>query len=69
MKKIVGQNPHLQPGVIRLESRAARLVPPEGILALLDPVLNLCPAVICLDDLASSKPGVCHDEPDPGGTG
>ena len=51
VKKIVCQNPHLQSGFVRLESRTTRLVPTEGILALLDPVLYLRPAVIDLDHL------------------
>ena len=66
VKKIVCENPHLQSGFVRLEFRTTGLVPTERVLALLDPVLDLCPAIVNLDHLAGSKSGVCHNEPNPG---
>ena len=66
MEKIVGDHAHLEPGLVRLETPAARLVPPQRILALFDPVFDLCPAVVDLHHLRRLEPGVGHDEPNPG---
>ena len=49
MQEIVGQNPHLQPGLVGLEPLATGLVPAKRVLPFLDPVFDLCPAVIDLD--------------------
>ncbi len=38
VEKIVGDHAHLEPGLVRLETPAARLVPPQRILALFDTV-------------------------------
>ena len=38
------------------------LIPAKSLLALLDPVLNIDPAVIDLDHLGLGQPGVGHDE-------
>jgi len=38
VEKIVGDHTSLEPRLVRLETPAARLVPPQRILALLDPV-------------------------------
>ena len=41
---------------------AARLVPPQSVFALLDPVFNVAPSVVNPDHFASLKPGIGHDE-------
>ena len=51
MQEVVGQNPHLQPGLVGLEPLATGFVPAQGVLAFLDPVFDLGPAVIDLDHL------------------
>ena len=40
VEKVVGQKPHLKPGLVRIEFVATGLVPPECVLAFLDPVFN-----------------------------
>ncbi|MDV2502390.1 MAG: hypothetical protein RX318_00335 [bacterium] len=45
VQEVVGQNPHLQPGLVGLETVATGLVPVQDVLALLDPVLGFTPAV------------------------
>ncbi len=62
VQKIVGQNPHLQPGLVGLETMATGLVPAQGVLALLDPVLDIAPAIVDLDHLRPVEPGIGHDE-------
>jgi hypothetical protein len=37
MQEVVGQNPHLQPGLVRLEALATGFVPAQGIF----PLFNL----------------------------
>ena len=54
MQKVVGQNPHLQPGLVGLEPLTASLVPAQGVLPFLDPVFYLGPAVIDLYPLEQS---------------
>ena len=49
MQEVVGQKPHLQPGLVGLEPLAAGFVPTQGVLPFLDPVFYLGPAVIDLD--------------------
>jgi hypothetical protein len=41
MQEVVGQNPHLQPGLVGFEALAAGLVPAQGVFALLDPVFRI----------------------------
>ena len=45
MQEIVRQKPHLQPGFFGLKAMATRFVPAQAVLALLDSVFYLCPAV------------------------
>ena len=56
VQEVVGQNPHLQPGLVGLETLATGLVPAQGVLALFDPVFDLCPAIIDLDHFTSMQP-------------
>ena len=56
MEKVVGQNPHLQPGLIGLETLATGLVPAQDVLALFDPVFDFSPAVIDLDHFTGRQP-------------
>ena len=49
VQEIVRQKPHLQPGLVGLKAMATRFVPAQGVLALLDPVFYLCPAIVDLD--------------------
>ena len=41
MQKVVSQNPHLQSGLVGLETLATGLVPAQCVLPLFDPVLKL----------------------------
>ena len=66
MQEIVGQNPHLQPGLVGLEPLATGFVPPKSVLPFLDPVFDLGPAVIDLDHLPGRKPGVGDHKANPG---
>ena len=66
MQEVVGQNPHLQPGLVGLEPLATGLVPAQGVLAFLDPVFHLAPAVIDLDHLTGRQPGVGDHKADAG---
>jgi len=43
MQEIIGQNPHLQRGLVGLETLGNGLVPAESIFALLDPVSQIAP--------------------------
>ena len=45
MQKVVGQNHHLQPGLVGLERLATGLVLAQGVLPFLDPVFDLGPPV------------------------
>ena len=45
---------------------ATRFVPPQTVLALLDPVFNVASAVVYLDHLVCRKPGIGHNEIVPG---
>jgi hypothetical protein len=45
VQKIVGQHPHLQPGLVGLKPLATGLVLTESIPAFLDAVLPLAPAL------------------------
>jgi len=65
VQEVVGQNPHLQPGLVGLETMATGLVPAQGVLALLDPVLDIAPAIVDLDQLRPVEPGIGHDEANP----
>ena len=51
MQEVVGQNSHLQAGLISFKTLAVCLVPAEGILALLDPVFYFGPALLSLPGL------------------
>jgi hypothetical protein len=66
VEEVVGQNPHLEPGLVGLEVLATGLVPPESVLSFLDPVFYLGPAIIDLDHLAGRQPGVGDHQADPG---
>src|SRR5208337_3437289 len=66
MQKVVGQNPHLQHGLVGLEPLAAGLIPTQGVFAFLDPVFYLGPAIIDLDHLTGRQPGVGDHKADPG---
>ena len=66
VQEVVGQNPHLQPGLVGLEPLATGLVPAQGVFALLDPVFHIPPAVIDLDHLAGRQPGVGNHKADAG---
>src|SRR5208282_4276819 len=57
MQEVVSQNPHLQPGLVGLKPLAAGLVQTESILALLNPVFHIPPAVIDLGHLTGRVPG------------
>jgi len=60
VQDVVSQNPHLQPGLIGLETLATGLVPAQGVLSLLNPVFHIPPPVIDLDYLAGWQSGVGH---------
>jgi hypothetical protein len=64
MLEVVSQNPNLQPGLVGLKTLAAGLVPTESILALLNPVLHISPAVIDHDHPAGREPGVGEHKTD-----
>jgi hypothetical protein len=49
MREIARQQPHLQPGLVGLKAMATRFIPTQGVLALLYPVFQLCPAIVDLD--------------------
>ena len=49
VQEIERQKPHLQPGLVGLKAMATCFVPVQCILALLDPVFQLCPAIVDLD--------------------
>ena len=68
MQEVIGQNPHLQPGLVGLEPLATGLVPPQSVLPFLDPVFHICPAVIDFDHLTGRQPGVGDHKTDPGKT-
>ena len=64
VKQVVGQGPHLEAGMVGPEAVAAGLVPAQGVLPLLDPVLDITPTIVDLHHLRSVEPGVGHDEID-----
>ena len=64
VKQVVGQGPHLEAGLIGPEAVATGLVPAQGVLPLLDPVLDITPTIVDLHHLRSVEPGVGHDEID-----
>ncbi len=64
VKQVVGQGPHLEAGTVGPEAVAAGLVPPQGVLPLLDPVLDISPAIVDLHHLRPREPGIGHDETD-----
>jgi hypothetical protein len=66
MEEIVGQNPHLQAGLVGLEPLATGFVPAQGVLPFLDPVFDLGPTVIDFDHLTGRQPGAGNHEADPG---
>ena len=49
VQEVVGQNLHLQPGVIGLKPLAAGLVPTQCIFAFLNPVFHISSAIIDFD--------------------
>ena len=49
VQEIVGQKPHLQSDLVGLKGMATRFVQAQGIIALLDPVFYLSPAILELD--------------------
>ena len=55
MQEIVGQNPHLQPGLVGFKALAAGLVPAQGIFPLLDPVFHVAPAIVNFDHFTGWK--------------
>ena len=65
VKQVVGQKPHLASGLVRIEFVATGLVPTQGILAFLDTILHVRPAVVGFHDLLGRQPGVGHDETHP----
>ncbi len=66
MEEIIGQNPHLQPGLVGLEPLPAGLVPTQSVFAFLDSVFHIAPPVVDLDHLAGWQPGVSDQKTDPG---
>jgi len=66
VQEVVGQNPHLQPGLVGLEPLAAGLVPAQGVFALLDSVFYIPPAIIDFDHLGGWQSGVGDHKIDPG---
>jgi len=56
MEQVVCEKAHLQPGFVRPEPVAARLVPAQGVLAFLDPVFNISSPVVHLDHFTRCKP-------------
>ena len=51
VKQVIGQKPHLEPGLVRLKLVATGLVPTEGVFAFLYSILHICPAIVYLDNL------------------
>ena len=66
MQEVVGRNPHPESKLVGLEPLTIGLVPPQGVLALLDPVFYLGRSVIDLDHLAGWQSGVGDHKTDPG---
>ena len=64
MKQVVGQGPHLETGLIGFKAVAAGLVPAQGVLPLLDPVLGISSGIVDLHRLRFVEPGIGHDEID-----
>ncbi len=65
VQEVVRQNPHEQPGLIRCEPTATRLVPGERVLTLFDPVLNVATPVVHVDHISDRELRVGHDKADP----
>ncbi len=64
VKKIVGQDTHLQTCMVGVKTAAAGLVPAQSVLALLYPVLYFPAFIVDFHDLFASKPGVGYDKTD-----
>ncbi len=65
VQEVVGQNPHLETGLVGLEPLATGFVPTQGVLAFFDPVFHIPPAVIDLDHFTGRQPGVGDHKADP----
>jgi hypothetical protein len=63
MQEVVGQHSHEQAGLVDYESMATRLVPPQGILPFLDPVLNIAATIVYLDQFPGRERGIGDNEP------
>lgn len=57
VQKVIGRNPHLQPGGIGLETLAAGLVPALRVLTFLDPIFTIPPALPAIITLAALSVG------------
>jgi hypothetical protein len=66
VQEVVGQNSHLQPGLVGFKALAAGLVPAQGVFAFFDPVFHIPPAVLDLGHLAAREPGVGDHKADAG---
>jgi hypothetical protein len=64
MQEVVSHNPHLQPGLVGLEPLAAGFVPTQSVLALLDPVFHVAPAIIDFDHFTGWESGVGNHKRD-----
>lgn len=62
MQDAVGKASHKEPGLIGHKAVAARFIPPEGVLSLLDPCLDLGSAVVDQDDVFGFQPRVGDDK-------
>jgi hypothetical protein len=51
LKRVAGRRAHLEAGMVGFKAVAAGLIPARGVLALLDPVLDISPAVLDLHHL------------------
>ena len=66
MQEVVGQNPHLQPGLVGLEPLAAGLIPTQSVFAFLDSVFQIVPPIVDLDHLGGWQSVVGDHKTDPG---
>ncbi len=51
VQQVIGQKPHLEPSLVRLEFMTTGLVPTESVFAFLDSILYIGPTVINFDHL------------------
>jgi len=66
VKEVVSQQTHLETCLVGVELVATGLVPTKSVLAFLDPVLDVGPAVVRFHDFLGRQSGVGHDEAHPG---